>query len=162
MDSFCREGLRANRAEGIESEGEDMKRTALATLGITLGLATLAPPALAQVTTQAPADFGPPRPAATMEDPGLATAATPDAEAVTAPAPATAASEPAPVVIEQAPAVVEEPPPARVEEAYASTTTRRAAPDRRAPLDRRDANPQTGHYLGHGLFNNWGPNDFGA
>ena len=136
-----------------------MKRTALATLGITLGLATLAPTALAQVTTQAPADFGPPRPAATMGEPGIATT-TPEAEVVTAPAPAT--SEPAPVVIEQAPAAVEEAPPARVEEADASTTTRRAAPDRRAPLDRRDANPQTGHYLGHGLFNNWGPNDFGA
>ena len=136
-----------------------MKRTALATLGIALGLATLTQPALAQ----APADFGPPRPAA-MEDSGIATPAATDADVAPAPAPApsTATSEPAPAVIEQAPAAVDEAPAPRVEEADASATTRRAAPDRRAPVDRRDANPQTGHYLGHGLFNNWGPNDFGA
>lgn len=137
-----------------------MNRTAIATLGITLGLATLVRPALAQSASQAPADFGPP-PASAMQDPALATPAVTDADVVTAPAPATAA-EPAPVVVEQAPAVVEEVPAARVEEANAYATTRRAAPDRAPPRDRRDANPQTGHYLGHGLFNNWGPNDFGA
>ena len=137
-----------------------MKRTSLATLGITLGLATIACPALAQSTLQAPADFGPPPPAA-LQDPGIASPATSDAEVRTVPAPAT--SEPAPAPMELAPAeTVVAAPVAPIEERDAYATTRRAAPDREPPRDRRDANPQTGHYLGHGLFNNWGPNDFGA
>ena len=139
-----------------------MKRTALATLGIALGFATMGHTALAQSTAQAPADFGPPAPG-TLQDPGIATQATSNAEEV--PSPATAPREPAPVVIEEAPApaVIEEAPrTAPIEEADARATTRRAAPDRMAPRDRRDPNPQTGHYLGDGLFNNWGPNDFGA
>jgi hypothetical protein len=137
-----------------------MNGKALATLGITLGFATLGHVALAQSTTEAPADFSPPRPA-TMQDPGIATGSATAAEQA---APATATSEPAPAVMEEAPAtaVVEEAPPAPIEQADARATTRRAAPDRIAPRDRHDPNPQTGHYLGHGLFNNWGPNDFGA
>ena len=131
-----------------------MNGKALATLGITLGFATLGHVALAQSTAEAPADFSPPRPA-TMQDPGIATGSATAMEQ--APAPAMATSEPAP------PAVIEEAPPAApIEQADARATTRRAAPDRMAPRDRHDPNPQTGHYLGHGLFNNWGPNDFGA
>ena len=134
-----------------------MKRTTLATLGITLGLATLAPPALAQVTPEPSADFGPPRPSA-MQDPGIAAPAATDAQGPSAPA---TAGQPAPVVVEPAPAAIEE-APAPVQDADAYATTRRAAPDREPPRDRHDSNPQTGPYLGHGLFINWGPNDFGA
>lgn len=138
-----------------------MKRTSLATLGITLGLATMTYPALAQSLQDAPADFGPPAPGA-MQDPALASPPAGDLQVQVAPAPST--SEPAPAAIDVAPsASIVEAPAAPVEErdAYA-TTTRRAAPDRLAPRDRHEPNPQTGHYLGHGLFNNWGPNDFGA
>jgi len=134
-----------------------MKRSAIATLGIALGLATLAPTALAQSTAETPADFGPPRPD-TMQDPGIAAPAASDTRVYAAPA----ASEPAPAAIDEAPAaaVVEAPAPVEQRDAYA--TTRRAAPEREPAHDRRDPNPQTGHYLGHGLFNNWGQNDFGA
>lgn len=141
-----------------------MKRTALATLGIALGLATLTQPALAQSTLRAPADFGPP-PSGVMEEPGIATPATTEAQVAPSPAiasePAPAAIEPAPAAIERSPAI-EPAPIARDEGAEAYASTRRAAPDREPPRDRRNPNPQTGHYLGHGLFNNWGPNDFGA
>ena len=135
-----------------------MKRSAIATLGIALGLGTLAHPALAQSTAEATADFGPPRPEA-MQDPGIAAPAASDPDVLAAPA----AAQPAPAVIDEAPAaVIVETPSAPVEEANAYATTRRAAPEREPAHDRRDPNPQTGHYLGHGLFNNWGPNDFGA
>jgi hypothetical protein len=125
----------------------------------------LAQPALAQSNSGTLADFGPPRPG-TMQDPGIATPSASDTRVYAEPG----ASEPAHPVIERAPAVIEEEAPAAtvVEapaapvEADAYATTRRAAPDAEPAHDRRDANPQTGHYLGDGLFNNWGPNDFGA
>jgi hypothetical protein len=49
-------------------------------------------------------------------------------------------------------------PPPAVEEVPGPT--RNAAPT--PPERTRDPNPKTGHYLGHGLFDNSGPNDFGA
>ena len=139
-----------------------MKRTALATLGITLGFAAMIHPAFAQSTPERTADFGPPPPAtATMQDPGLNAPAM-NADVQAAPPAATVESSPPPVVEQARPAYVQEVPATPAVEASSYPTTRNAAPDRSAPRHEDDPNPQTGPYLGHGLFNNWGPNDFGA
>ena len=125
-----------------------MKRIHLANLAASLGLASTSLAAVAQAP-EAPADFGPPAPATELQQPAPPTLSTPEvAPAQRAPD----ATDLAPRVSEPAPLADETPPVGE---------TRRAAPDAPPPAA-RDANAQTGPYLGHGLFNNWGPNDFGS
>jgi hypothetical protein len=150
-----------------------MKRIHFATLGLTLAAASIAAPVLAQ-SPAGQAQFSPPPPVYTPSATSSATAA-PDASAATqAPAttdttgasiaPAYTTQEaPAPVVEESsaAPQPMELAPPAPLEGAGPGDT-RRAAPEAPPPAARHDPNAKTGPFLGHGLFDNWGPNDFGA
>jgi len=134
-----------------------MKRTSLAPVALTIGLASTAWSALAQDAAPTLADFGPPAPAATMQSPELAPPPAPPASVDFSP------PQPPPAAVETAPAAPElAAGPAESYDRALSTETRNAAPEAPPPARNRDAQAQTGPYLGRGLFNNWGPNDFGA
>jgi hypothetical protein len=115
-----------------------MKRIHLTPLALSLALAA-ATPAFAQLAPDVPADFGPLAPA-DFGPPPPAGAMQPPLENATEPAS----------------------PPLAAEEAAAHGETRRAGPAQPSPAKKRDADAQTGPYLGHGLFNSRGPDDFGA
>jgi hypothetical protein len=123
-----------------------MKRIHHSPFILSLGL-TAASAALAQTGADVPADFGPPPPpGATQAQDASAAPQAPEA-----PVPQRAADmtqfELAPRAVDEEPVVGE---------------TRQAAPATPPRELTRSPDAQTGPYLGRGLFNNWGPDDFGA
>ena len=133
-----------------------MKRIHIATLGLTLAAASIAVPAFAQAPAGS-TDFSPTPPVYTPAD---ATSAPPDAAA----APAYAAPQASAPVVEESSITAQPMELAPVLPAPAAQPgeTRRAAPEAPPAAARHDPNEKTGQFLGHGLFDNWGPNDFGA
>jgi len=130
-----------------------MNRIHLAPLALSLGMAS-AGSAFAQAGTQAPADFGPPPPAIAAQ-PQDDVAVRPPARFELPPPQEELTQSTQPESAAQF-----APPASAVEEPPLVGDTRRAAPSPGAPRPSADA--QTGPYLGHGLFNNSGPDDFGA
>jgi len=139
-----------------------MKSIHLAPLALSLGLAS-ATAAFAQAAQDAPADFGPPAPSDVLQqppEPGAPLAAPADF-AQPQPAPALRDETP-PALRDETPPAQEIAPPLPPDESPRVGDTRRAAPATPPAARTRGPSAQTGPYLGRGLFNNFGPNDFGA
>lgn len=129
-----------------------MKSIHLAPLALSLGLASAATLAFGQSAQDTPADFGPPPAPDAVQpplEPGMMLRA--PADFALQPAPQEAAPLAAPEISPRAPA----------DQSPLVGETRRAAPEV-APRATRGPSAQTGPYLGGGLFNNSGPDDFGA
>jgi len=131
-----------------------MKSIHIAPLALSLGLAS-ATAAFAQAAQDAPADFGPPAPSDVLQQP-------PETGAPLAAPADFARPQPAPALRDETAPAQEIAPPLPPAESPRVGDTRRAAPATPPAARTRGPSAQTGPYLGRGLFNNFGPNDFGA